>query len=87
MPLVLRQVVITGRNRCMLTKLDPLEPGRKLLEQMMKDAQRAGSDVPMDDKLKILDRWIKFQTLVQRAKDGAMGRGFDADPEDEAGEI
>ena len=71
----------------MAIKSDPLEPGRKLLETMMKDAQRSGGDVTMDDKLKILDRWIKFQALAQRAKEGGMGRGFDADPNEEEGDI
>ena len=35
-----------------------------------------------EDKLKLLDRWIKFQTLVARQKEGGMGRGFDTDPDD-----
>ena len=51
-------------------------------EAMMTEARRATSDVTFEDKLKLLDRWIKFQTLVARQKEGGMGRGFDTDPDD-----
>jgi hypothetical protein len=58
-------------------KQDPLEPGRKMLEGMMTEAQRASSEVCFEDKLKLLDRWIKYQELVRRQKQGGMGAGFD----------
>lgn len=61
-------------------KKDPLEPGRKMLETMMLQAQSPASDVPFEDKLKLLDRWIKYQELVRRQKMGGMGSGFDEMP-------
>jgi hypothetical protein len=61
-------------------KKDPLEPGRKMLERMMEEAQKPATDVPFEDKLKLLDRWIKYQELVRRQKMGGMGSGFDEMP-------
>ena len=61
----------------MTTKKDSLEPGRKMLERMMEEAQRPSSEVHFEDKLKLLDRWIKYQELVRRQKQGGMGTGFD----------
>ena len=63
-------------------KDDPLQAGRTMIESMMTEARRATSEVTFEDKLKLLDRWIKFQTLVARQKEGGMGRGFDTDPDD-----
>lgn len=63
-------------------KDDPLQAGRTMIEAMMTEARRATSEVTFEDKLKLLDRWIKFQTLVARQKEGGMGRGFDTDPDD-----
>ena len=61
-------------------KKDPLEPGRKMLEAMMSQAQPPATEGPFEDKLKLLDRWIKYQELVRRQKMGAMGSGFDELP-------
>ena len=63
-------------------KDDPLQAGRTMIEAMMTEARRATSEVTFEDKLKLLDRCIKFQTLVARQKEGGMGRGFDTDPDD-----
>jgi hypothetical protein len=64
-------------------KKDPLEPGRKMLERMMEEAQKPATEVPFEDKLKLLDRWIKYQELVRRNKMGGMGSGFDEMASDE----
>ena len=64
----------------MTVKKDPLEPGRKMLEAMMAQAQAPATEVPFEDKLKLLDRWIKYQELVRRQKMGSMGSGFDEMP-------
>jgi hypothetical protein len=63
-------------------KDDPLLAGRTMIESMMTEARRTTSEVTFEDKLKLLDRWIKFQTLLQRQAMGGMGRGFDTDPDD-----
>ena len=46
----------------------------------MSQAQAPATEVPFEDKLKLLDRWIKYQELVRRQKMGAMGSGFDELP-------
>ena len=73
----------------MSTKKDSLEPGRRMLERMMEEAQKPSTEVPFEDKLKLLDRWIKYQELVRRQKQGGMGSGFEelGGDEDEAGDI
>lgn len=69
-------------------KKDTLEPGRRMLERMMDEAQKPATEVPFEDKLKLLDRWIKYQELVRRQKQGGMGTGFEmGDDDDEAGDI
>jgi len=65
------------------TKPDALKAGRDMIEAMMKKARSPSSEVSFEDQLKLLDRWIKFQALVQRQAQGGMGRGFDADPDEE----
>ena len=71
-----------------MSKPDALEPGRKMLERMMTEAQDAKATVTFEDKLKLLDRWIKYQELVRRQKQGGMGSGFDmGGDDDEAGVV
>lgn len=60
-----------------MSAADPLETGRKLLDEMMRECKKTDSKVPFEDKLKVLDRWIKFQELEHRRKAGGMGGGFD----------
>ena len=62
---------------------DSLEAARKLLTAMMAEATKRDSTVDMDTKLKILDRSIKIAALDQRKAMGGMGRGFDAEPDEE----
>jgi len=68
------------------SKKDVLEPGRKMLEQMMDEAQKPKSEIHFEDKLKLLDRWIKYQELVRRQKQGGLGTGFDELGEDDGAE-
>lgn len=75
----------------MSAKPDPLAAGRKMLESMMAEVQKPPKDspaVPFEDKLKLLDRWMKFQALELNRKRGGMGGGFDDQGEEnEAGDI
>lgn len=76
----------------MAAKPDTLAAGRKMLESMMAEAQRPPKEgettVPFEDKLKLLDRWIKFQALERQLKQGGMGRRFeDQGDDDEAGQF
>jgi len=73
-------------------KIDPLKAGKTLLESMMKDAQKTPREgetgMAFEDKLKLLDRWMKFQFLEMKRKSGGMGGGFDDQgDEDEAGQF
>jgi len=67
-------------------KKDNREPGRKMLERMMDEAQKPASEIHFEDKLKLLDRWIKYQELVRRQKQGGLGTGFDELGEDDGAE-
>jgi hypothetical protein len=76
----------------MAAKPDTLAAGRKMIESMMAEAQKTPAEgktgVPFEDKLKLLDRWIKFQALERSLKQGGMGKGFeDQGDDDEAGQF
>jgi hypothetical protein len=68
-----------------MKKKDALEPGIKMLDSMMKDAMRPSSNVTYEDKLKLLDRWVKVQELIRRQRQGGMGTGFDEPGEENDG--
>jgi phosphomevalonate kinase len=61
-----------------------------MIEKMMLQADTPNSKVPFEDKLKLIDRWMKFQQLARNLKAGGLGSGFDVaseeDEEDEPGE-
>jgi hypothetical protein len=69
-----------------VSKSDPLLEGRQMIEGMLRDCKKEGSKIPFEDKLKLLDRWIKFQDLEHRRKQGGMGKGFDEPGENEDGD-
>jgi|APCry1669188970_1035186.scaffolds.fasta_scaffold482171_2 hypothetical protein len=60
-----------------MSKIDDMAEGRKMIDSLMKEAQSKSSTLDFDDKLKLLDRWMKFQDLITRRKSGGMGSGFD----------
>jgi hypothetical protein len=71
---------------------DGLEAGGKFIEELMtqvqKPAKTGEQPISLDDKLKVMDRWIKYQTLKARVKSGGLGSGFDqGGDDDEAGGI
>lgn len=68
---------------------DELAVGRKMIEQIMAEAQKPKSEISLEDKLKVFDRWVKLKTLEQRARSNVMGSGFDemGVTDDEAGDF
>jgi hypothetical protein len=46
---------------------------------------RPSSNVTYEDKLKLLDRWVKVQELIRRQRQGGMGTGFDEPGEENDG--
>ena len=71
--------------------IDSLKAGREMIEAMMKEAQKrtpvGETGITFEDKLKVMDRWMKFKQLELARKAGSMGSGFDAGGDDEPGDL
>jgi glycerol-3-phosphate O-acyltransferase len=49
----------------------------KLLNAMLKDAAGKDSTVPLEDKLKIIDRALKLEQLKAKIQDDSFGKDYD----------
>lgn len=54
-----------------------LHEARKMVDKMMKEAQRGDSDVTFDDKLKLVQVAIKLSAQERIERTGGMGGGFE----------
>ena len=54
-----------------------LAEARRMVDRMMKEAQKPDSEVTFDDKLKLVQVAIKLSAQERIERTGGMGGGFD----------
>ena len=54
-----------------------LSEARRMVDRMMKEAQKPDSEVTFDDKLKLVQVAIKLSAQERIERTGGMGGGFD----------
>lgn len=68
---------------------DGLDKGEAFIESILDDIKKAPkvgeTTIPLSDKLKAFDSWVKFKALKAKIKTGGLGSGFEGGDEDETG--